>query len=186
MPSREAVPSEPSVGEKEIEKPLISWPEVDIQLSSGAGKMDTGEPVVSAQPQEGLMISWDEMIEEHEAKSAESAAPVETNAAETAKEQPVVEVEERAVAGEEVQKTEEPLLIDVDVEKFVSAAEEKAPIEETAETPPHEAVKASEEFLPVEDAVGGGGAGVGETAVSSDLGGLEGFISGGAKGKEGL
>ena len=181
MPSREAVPSEPSLGEKEIEKPLISWPEVDIELSSGAGKMDTGEPVVSAQPQEGLMISWDEMIEEHEAKSAESAAPVETNEAETAKEQPVVEVEERAVAGEEVWKTEEPLLIDVDVEKFVSAAEEKAPIEETAETPPHEAVEASEEFLPVEDAVGGRGAAVEETAVSSDLEGLEGFIPEGAK-----
>ena len=181
MPSREAVPSEPSLGEKEIEKPLISWPEVDIELSSGAGKMDTGEPVVSAQPQEGLMISWDEMIEEHEAKSAESAAPVETNEAETAKEQPVVEVEERAVAGEEVWKTEEPLLIDVDVEKFVSAAEEKAPIEETAETPPHEAVEASEEFLPVEDAVGGRGAAVEETAVSSGLEGLEGFIPEGAK-----
>jgi len=181
MPSREAVPSESSLGEKEIEKPLISWPEVDIELSSGAGKMDTGEPVASAQPQEGLMISWDEMIEEHEAQSAESAAPVETKEAETAEEQPAVEVEERAVAGEEAQKIEEPLLIDADVEKFVSAAEEKAPVEEAAEIPPHEAVEAAGEFLPVEDAGSERVAAVEETAVSSGLEGLEGFIPEGAK-----
>lgn len=173
MPSREAAPSEPSLGEKEIEKPLISWPEVDIELSSGAEKMDTGEPVASAQPQEGLMISWDEMIEEHEAKPEESAAPIETKEAETAEEQPVVEVEEPAVAGAEAQKTDEPLLMDADIEKFAFTAEEKSPIEEAAETLPHEAIEAAEDT--------GGGRTVEEAAVSSGLEGLEEFIPEGAK-----